>query len=238
MADQRHDSWTARRDAVVWAEHGIASLTATCWLDAAAREFDGAPGMWRTDGSAAIGDAIAGAPNGMVLSPGEEAAAGELLLRAITREDAIALRVLDPSAAGRRGISEIVRYPFDPALRVQGRFTASDRTLPTLSVDGHESTASYGGTVSFELDGASVALTVDREDDRLFAAFSDATSGTETYRFRFLALSMPGADGTVEVDLNRAYLPPCAFSDHYVCVFPPADNRWQVPIRGGERVVR
>ncbi|WP_160297622.1 DUF1684 domain-containing protein [Demequina salsinemoris] len=37
------------------------------------------------------------------------------------------------------------------------------------------------------------------------------------------------------VDLNRAYLPPSRFSPHYVCVRPPATNRWDVPVRAGER---
>jgi hypothetical protein len=76
------------------------------------------------------------------------------------------------------------------------------------------------------------------DDGSLFAAFSDATSGNESYRFRFLRMPAPEPDGSVTVDFNRAYLPPCAFSDGYVCVFPPPTNRWDVPVRAGERLVR
>ena len=45
------------------------------------------------------------------------------------------------------------------------------------------------------------------------------------------------ADGHVVVDFNRAYLPPCAFSDFYVCPLPPAGNRLDRPIRAGEKKV-
>lgn len=238
MTREPHDHWTMRRDAAVWGEHGIASLAATHWLDATAREFDGAPGLWRTEGADAIGEGIPGLSGPLVLAPGGEATLGELLIRAITRDGAIAVRVLDPRAAERRGISEIVRHPFDPELQVRGRFAASDRSVSTRAVDGHESTAIYDGTVTFEVDGAQVALVVERDSSGLFAAFSDGTSGSESYRFRFLRMPPPTDDGTVEVDLNRAYLPPCAFSDHYVCVFPPAENRWTLPVRAGERFAR
>ena len=45
------------------------------------------------------------------------------------------------------------------------------------------------------------------------------------------------ADLLVVVDFNRAYLPPCAFSDFYVCPLPPAGNRLSTPIRAGEKNV-
>lgn len=113
------------------------------------------------------------------------------------------------------------------------------REAATQAVDGYRAETRYDGVVLFELDGVRLELTVERDDDgTLFAAFADATSGTESYPFRFLRLPAPDEDGNVEVDLNRAYLPPCAFSDHYVCVFPPPGNRWQVPVAGGELRVR
>jgi uncharacterized protein (DUF1684 family) len=41
------------------------------------------------------------------------------------------------------------------------------------------------------------------------------------------------------LDLNRAYLPPCAFADHYICPFPPPGNilAFAVPV-GEKRVLK
>lgn len=230
--DAGYERWIDDRDAAAWAPHGIASLAGTHWLDAVERRFDDVPGVWHTDGEAAIGRAL---PTAVRLAPGEETRYGDLVLRTIHRDGAVALRVWDPDAATRRGISAIARAPHDPAHRVVGMFTSTARPAATESVDGHRSENVYDGVVSFELDGHPLELTVEVDDDgTLFAAFADATSGSESYRFRFLRLDAPDVDGRVEVDFNRAYLPPCAFSDHYVCVFPPLGNRWTVPVTSGE----
>jgi uncharacterized protein (DUF1684 family) len=42
----------------------------------------------------------------------------------------------------------------------------------------------------------------------------------------------------VTLDFNRAYLAPCAFTDHYVCPVPPKGNTFAAPIRAGELAVK
>lgn len=71
-------------------------------------------------------------------------------------------------------------------------------------------------------------------DGTLQITFTDTTVGAETENFRFLTLPAPDADGRVVADFNRAYLPPCTFTDHYLCPLPPADNRLDLSIRAGE----
>ncbi|WP_164861807.1 DUF1684 domain-containing protein [Microbacterium sp. CPCC 204701] len=233
--DDTHRQWIDDREIAVWSPHGIASLASTHWLDADERSYDGAPGLWRQEGDTIVGSAL---PGEVRLAAGEEAQVGDVAVRAHLRDGTLALRVLDPQAATRRGISAIVRAPYDPLLRVPGRFTPTPRSSPTESVDGYRSSTVYDGTVSFRLGGRELELTVTRDHATLFAAFRDATSGTESYPFRFLRPPLPDDDGRVTVDLNRGYLPPCAFSDHYACVFPPPGNRWDVPVLGGELLVR
>jgi len=231
-----HRRWIADRDAAVWAPHGIASLAATHWLDGVERQYEELPGRWRTDGTAAFGRDT---PASLRLAVGDETRLGDLLLRAVRRDGALALRVWDPDAASRRGITTIVRAAYEPSRRVTGVFATQPQAEATQSVDGHRSDTVYDGVVFFELDGIPLELTVEQDDDgSLFAAFADATAGTGSYRFRFLRMPAPDADGRVEIDLNRAYLPPCAFSDYYVCVFPPPGNRWAVPVASGELTVR
>lgn len=231
------EEWRAHRDAAVWSPGGIATLSATHWLDPTPRSFDGVPGTWH----AADGRAVGSLPSGLVsLAPGERWESGGLELRGFKRDSAVAVRVYDPAAPATRGISRIERWPVDDRMRVVARLERTPhRDVPTEAVDGYRSTDDFEGDLHLTLPDGDVTLCVQLLDDgSLFAAFSDATSGNDSYRFRFLRMPAPEPDGSVTVDFNRAYLPPCAFSDGYVCVFPPPTNRWDVPVRAGERLVR
>jgi len=238
MDDQHDDrAWREKRDAAVWGPFGIASLAATQWLDGTPRSLDGLPGQWYTTDGAAVGDLDGGT---VALAPGDERRHGDLLLRGFARDGMVAVRVLHPRAAAERGISAIERFPYDSAAVLRGVYqpVAGD-AVGTVAVDGHRSNVLHDGILAFEWEGALVSLAVDRKDDgSLFAVFADATSGAESYRFRQLRTPAPATDGTVIVDLNRAIVPPCAFSDHYVCVLPSPGNRLGVPVRAGEALVR
>lgn len=233
-----HQRWIEEREERVWGERGIASLAATHWLWDEPLVLDGVPGRWHaSDGvvhGRELGDAHGAAP--LRLAPGDEAELGGVRLRAFERDGALALRVLDPGAAAARGISRIERFPVDPSARVGGRVRRTTSESATTSVDGHRATTGFDAIVELELDGRPVTLTVQQDEGSYFAAFADATSGGESHPFRFIRFPVPEGEWAV-VDFNRAYLPPCAFSDHYVCVLPVPANRWSVPVRAGERVV-
>ncbi|MEF3402098.1 DUF1684 domain-containing protein [Agromyces sp. CCNWLW203] len=229
--------WRESRWRAVSAPYGTAALRYTHWLTTEPAEFAGAPGRWHAEPAAIVGDAL---PIGVVtrLVPGEEHDIDGVRLRAFERDGALALRVIDPDAPSRTSLVGIELYPPSRDRVVTGRFApAGDgATLDVTSVDGHESTDRLGGTIELEIDGVPLVLTVTRDDHGLSAVFADATSGGESYRFRFIRVPEPGVDGTVAVDFNRAYLPPCAFSDEYVCPLPPLGNRWPVALRAGERL--
>lgn len=73
------------------------------------------------------------------------------------------------------------------------------------------------------------------EDASLFVPFRDATSGKESYgAARYLDLEV-NPSGVYELDFNLAYNPYCAYSDNYICPFPPPENWLTVAIRAGER---
>lgn len=228
--------WVAERDRAVWSAYGIASLAATHWLTDAEAAFPDVAGRWRADGGAVVGTQLPGGD--VVLAPGEAIDIDALRLRAFARDGALAVRVLDPRAAERRGIRAIERFAYDPELRVAGRFHPAAQTIARMSVDHHASATVFDGIVSFTLQGQEVHLIVEEDDGALFAVFADATAGSESYPFRFVRISAPDPGVEVVIDLNLAFLPPCAFSDHYVCVLPPPGNRLSVPVRAGERGVR
>jgi uncharacterized protein len=73
------------------------------------------------------------------------------------------------------------------------------------------------------------------EDRELFVMFADATSGKETYGAgRFMYIDMP-TNGTVLLDFNKSYNPPCAFNDFATCPLPPFQNRLTLRVEAGEK---
>ncbi|WP_162564381.1 MULTISPECIES: DUF1684 domain-containing protein [Microbacterium] len=237
------DTVTDERWSAVASEHGIAALRHTHWLDGEPRSYEGAPGVWRAVDGRVVGAGLrADAPDApaddVVLAPGEHLDVGRLRLKAISREGAPALRVFDPETPGRTRLRGILSFPFDEAWAVPGVFrpAAAGEITVIRSVDGYEREEPAVGTVVLEVAGAPVELTVTGDPaEELSAVIADATSNVDAYRFRFLEIQAPAADGSVTVDFNQAYLPPCAFSDHYVCPLPPANNRLSVRIEAGER---
>lgn len=224
--------------------HGVAALRHTHWLDATPRAYERAPGVWRSAAGRVVGmglsEGATDAPADAVsLAPGEHVDVGEVRLKAIDRDGALALRVFDPEAPGRTRLRGILSFPRSEAWVRPAVFRPAidGETLVVTSVDGYEREEPAVGTVALEVGGVPVRLTVTGDPaDGLSAVIADGTSGVDAYRFRFLPIDVPAPDGSVAVDFNRAYLPPCAFSDQYVCPLPPAGNRLDVRVEAGERL--
>lgn len=238
--------WQDARWRMVAGPHGIAALAATVWLGADAQAVDGVAGRWRAEGGAVAGDGLEGSgyartdgsPIGdaVLLHAGETLRAGDGLLRAFAREGIPALRRLDPHTDRRVRLRSIAAYPPDPAWVVTAHWTPSDERIEVEQVDGHRTTQGDAGTLEFELLGQTRRLTATRGAGELAVVFRDATGDDDAYRFRFLRLPLPDDEGATTLDLNRAFLPPCAFSDHYVCPMPPPGNRLDLRVATGERM--
>ncbi|GJF27807.1 hypothetical protein KNE206_05070 [Kitasatospora sp. NE20-6] len=254
--------WTEARTAAAGAPHGPLALVGTHWLGPDRERIPGLPGeWWAHDGTvrlhAEAADGIL--PEGDASPPGgaslhgevalrpdthpepQRATHGELRLVPIEREGELALRVFDPAAPARTAFAGIDTYPYAPDWAVPAVFTPfehGDQALTVPNADGRERPLALAGQIAFTLCGEEHALTVGRSTGgRLSAVIADTTSGHETYRFRFLTLPAPDADGRTVLDLNRAFLPPCAFADHFICPFPPPGNKLPVAVEAGERHV-
>jgi uncharacterized protein (DUF1684 family) len=98
------------------------------------------------------------------------------------------------------------------------------------------------GTVRFRHGGQDLALSVYRspEDaaDALWLPFYDQTNGETTYGGgRYLDLELQ-ADGTVELDFNKAYNPYCAYdAERWNCTLPPAENTLPLRVEAGEKLL-
>jgi uncharacterized protein (DUF1684 family) len=165
---------------------------------------------------------------------------GTLRFHTIRRGDRIGVRVRDTAAAALRAFRGVDSFPVDPDWRVKARLESAptDATIEIADVTGAVSSDTFPGSVAFERDGVTwrLAALEGEEDGSLWLIFGDATNGTETYGAgRFLYTEPPADDGTVIVDFNLAYNPPCVFSPYATCPLPPPQNKLSLRIEAGEK---
>ena len=233
-------AWHTARERYAGAEYGPASLESTNWLITIPSAVDGIPGLWALTGDGGIRGSELGLEGATVALHGADTLRlGRRELRVFPRDELLALRVFNPGRPQRERFSGIDAYRPDESWRVPAVFESTpDETVTFTSVDGRQHQSPIAGRLRFTLRGKEQQLTVTRNSaGALNAVFGDGTNGHETYRFRFLPVDEPAADGSAVIDFNRAYLPPCAFSDQFICPLPPDANRFSAPIRAGERAV-
>jgi uncharacterized protein len=164
---------------------------------------------------------------------------GDLRMHVICRGgDRLALRVRDHTAPGLAAFRGIEHFPIDIGWRVTGRLEPdpSDEPMEIVDITGIVTHEPSPGRVAFERDGQTWRLrSLVGGDGKLWLIFGDATNGGETYGGgRFLYSEPVADDGTVVIDFNVAYNPPCVFSPYATCPLPPAENRLPLRIEAGE----
>ena len=163
---------------------------------------------------------------------------GRLSLFVLKRGEKYAIRLKDPESEYRRDFHGIEYYPANAGYRVSAQWVAEPKKIPILNVLGQTEDMESPGYAVFSLQGQEYRLrpvleTPDAQE--LFFIFRDQTSGKETYGAgRFLYSAMP-KDGKIELDFNKAYNPPCAFTPYATCPLPPAENKLTAKIEAGER---
>lgn len=164
---------------------------------------------------------------------------GPLRSCVIERGGRLALRTWDLEAPQRREFAGIPHWPVDPAWRLDAVVHATPgRRIAVPDVLGIVEEEPSPGEVEVEIGGDRHRLQAleGGPAGELWLVFADATNGVETYAGgRFLYTDPPDAAGRVVVDFNRAYNPPCVFSDFATCPLPWPANRLPVRIEAGER---
>ena len=166
-------------------------------------------------------------------------ASGDLSFYPIFR-GSYALRVKDRRAPTLLGFEGIDNYPIDPGWCFEARFVpaAAGTTIEIGDVLGQVNPMTVVGTVEFEREGRSYSLLGLAEEgvDSMWFLFADRTNGRETYGAgRFLYSDGMPEDGRVVVDFNKAYNPPCAFTEYSTCPLPPQQNRMDLAVTAGEK---
>jgi uncharacterized protein (DUF1684 family) len=137
-------------------------------------------------------------------------------------------------------------FPYDASLRALA--TVEPTPVETVELPASAATPIQFrrfGTARFALDGDEHALDLywlDAYGGGVFLAFSDATSGRETYGGgRYLLDTVKGADlgehsGRLVLDFNFAFNPSCAYDPRWACPLAPPDNRLPLAVHAGERL--
>jgi uncharacterized protein (DUF1684 family) len=151
-----------------------------------------------------------------------------------------ALRVKDSRAPTLLAFTGVDNYPIDAGWRFDARFIPAEpgQTIEIGDVLGQLNPMPVLGTVEFERDGQSYSLLGLAEEgtDSIWFLFADRTTGRETYGAgRFLYSDGMPENGRVVVDFNKAYNPPCAFTEYSTCPLPPQQNRLDLAVTAGEK---
>jgi len=166
-------------------------------------------------------------------------ASGDLSFHVINR-GSYALRVKDRKAPTLVNFTGIENFPIDRGWRYEARFVPAEpgRSIEIADVLGQVNPMPVLGTVEFEHDGVQYSLLGLAEEgvEALWFLFADRTNGRETYGAgRFLYSDGMPEDGRVVVDFNKAYNPPCAFTEYSTCPLPPQQNRLDLAVTAGEK---
>jgi uncharacterized protein (DUF1684 family) len=164
---------------------------------------------------------------------------GSLRWLIINRSGKLGVRLRDLESEAVANFHGVDRYPVDISWRLEATFEKYDpiRQIDITNILGQTYQQPCPGALVFTIDGKEYRLdAIDEGGDDYFIIFGDQTNEHETYPSgRYMYVDQPDANGKVIVDFNKAYNPPCAFTDYATCPLPPRQNLLDVAIRAGEK---
>lgn len=136
----------------------------------------------------------------------------------------------------------IERFPVNQDWRVKASFNRFDepQTITIPDILGETYQDSLYGKLKFSINGMEYNLNPlghPDEDEEFFIIFGDQTNGNSTYSGgRYIYIPTPGEVGSTHIDFNKAYNPPCVFTEFATCPLPPAENRLELQVTAGEKM--
>jgi uncharacterized protein len=168
----------------------------------------------------------------------DELAIGDVALWVHISGERPTIRMRDPNSETARSFRGFQWFPIDDSYRVAGRFIrdVKPREVRAPNQLGDIDVMQSEGVVEFTLRGETLRLRpMTTRPKRFWFIFRDGTSGKETYETaRFLYADLRD-DGSVVLDFNQAYNPPCAFNPYTTCPIPLPENRLKARIVAGEK---
>lgn len=156
----------------------------------------------------------------------------------INRNGRYGVRLRDLDAPLVKEFKGIDTYPVNEKWKVEAKFEPypAPKVIEIPNIIGSFEKDTVAGRLVFNIDGKTYTLDPVSEGNEFFIIFADETNGNETYGAgRFLYTDKPDSSGMVELDFNKAYNPPCAFTKYATCPLPPKDNYLHLKITAGEK---
>ena len=158
----------------------------------------------------------------------------------IKRGESYGVRIKDTLAESRLNFQGIENFPFDKnwIIKAKVKQNYDDDSVKIVNVIGAESMNHVEVYLQFSKDGHAYNLvTLDDSPDYYFLIISDETTGFLTYGGgRFINIPRPkNGEDFVMIDFNRAFNPPCVFSNFATCPLPPLQNHLFFEVLAGEK---
>lgn len=149
------------------------------------------------------------------------------------------LRIKDSKAKTRTEFQGLKYFPVKPKLDIVAKFIPYEpaKKIEIINVLGLLSVEESPGKLVFSIAGNEYSLDALDSTNSYFMIFADKTNGRTTYgsgRFIYTDGKVD-ENGMVRIDFNKAYNPPCAFTEFSTCSLPPPQNRLNLFIEAGEK---
>lgn len=162
----------------------------------------------------------------------------DLRMWVIKRFDRFAIRLRDLNHLPYKNYTGLEFYPPSIKYKLEAEYHPfpEPKKVVVGTVVGENAEMDSPGYVTFEIDGKSFRLDAfASEPQTLFFIFGDKTNGKETYEgSRFMEANIL-KNGKVDLNFNRAYNPPCAYTPFATCPLPPPQNQLEISIMAGEK---
>jgi uncharacterized protein (DUF1684 family) len=158
----------------------------------------------------------------------------------VDREGQLAVRVRDRNWRAGKTVTALSYFEPDPDWSLTADWVPISPPLlmDVPNVSGDLKLVEVGYKAVFSVDGQLVELLpMSVGENEVFFVFRDRTSSKETYGAgRFLkANATTTVHGTISLNFNFAYNPPCAFTSFATCPLPPPENWLPFPVMAGEK---
>jgi uncharacterized protein (DUF1684 family) len=151
-------------------------------------------------------------------------------------DDQYGIRLRDLEHRAVKEFRGLQRFPVDTSWRVRAFLQKSSGGIPITNVLGQTINLESPGKLIFTIKGREYSLDALWEGEQLYIIFGDETTGVTTYASgRYIYARKPGPDGYTILDFNKAFNPPCAFTDFATCPVPPKQNWLDVAVTAGEK---
>jgi uncharacterized protein (DUF1684 family) len=157
----------------------------------------------------------------------------------IKRGDKYAIRLRDLEGEYLKAFHGIEHFLAGAKWKVNAKFIPTvGKKVTIIDITGRSYQEDSPGLLEFVIDGKTYRLEAGPGETKedFFVVFGDATNKITTYGAgRFMDTKGFNPDGTVTLDFNKAYNPPCAFTPFATCPLPTKENKLPIAILAGEK---